>query len=67
MGLLPPGEAAPSGRTRRFRAGQAVPFAAMPEGTRRVVANGGDEPLVVLALTVAAADEGTPVAGTPAP
>ena len=67
LGVLPPGAAAPTTRPLRFRAGQAVPFAVMPEGTRRVVANGGDEPLVVLALTVAAAEDGTPVAGTPAP
>jgi hypothetical protein len=51
-GFVRSGESEPSLRPRFYPAGRTAPFAATSPGVRRVIANVGDEPAVVVALAI---------------
>ena len=55
VGAWRPGEPAPPRTPPTYIEDGTVPFAGLDPGTRRVVANAGDEPAVLLVLTVAPA------------
>ena len=62
-GILQPGQDSPPGEPLAYPEGSTLPFVSLQPGFRRLVANGGDAPAVLLVAAIAPAE---PAGATPA-